>query len=90
MYPPGMMPPPGYPHIMPPPPGYPPYPVPGHPAYNPHIHPAFQPPGTYAPLTHPPLPSQLSGSSEQAESTRAVLTEIVGQDPKANDMSSTQ
>ncbi|KAI3604716.1 c6 transcription [Moniliophthora roreri] len=90
MYPPGMMPPPGYPHIMPPPPGYPPYPVPGHPAYNPHIHPAFQPPGTYAPLSHPPPPSQSSGSAEQAESTRAVVTEIVGQDPKANDMSSTQ
>ncbi|KAK1229095.1 hypothetical protein PQX77_007857 [Marasmius sp. AFHP31] len=104
MYPPAMMPPPpGYP-MMPPPPGYPPYPIPGHPAYNPHLHPPFPPPpppGTaYGPLSHPPPPppavpapgpSQPAVASPATSPPRAVPPpEIVGQDPKANDMSSTQ
>ncbi|KAL0569882.1 hypothetical protein V5O48_012081 [Marasmius crinis-equi] len=98
-------PPPGYPMMPPPPPGYPPYPIPGHP-YNPHLHPPFAPPppGTaYAPLSHPPPPpppsqpapaaqppAQPAAASPETPSRAVPPLEIVGQDPKANDMSSTQ
>ncbi|KAK0480237.1 fungal-specific transcription factor domain-containing protein [Armillaria novae-zelandiae] len=83
--------PPPPPGMLPPPPGYPPhmmpYPPPGpyHPSqmppmpgpYNPHIHPAFQQHPQYVP-------------AEIVEQGRAVATDIKGQDPKSNDMSSTQ
>ncbi|KAF9256359.1 hypothetical protein L218DRAFT_911416 [Marasmius fiardii PR-910] len=92
IYPPGIIPPPpGYPIIHPPPPGYP-YPIPGHPAYNPHLHPfppPPPPPGTAygPPLSHPPPPPP---PPSESPTRSAPPPEIVGQDPKANDMSSTQ
>ncbi|KDQ53103.1 hypothetical protein JAAARDRAFT_72641 [Jaapia argillacea MUCL 33604] len=86
--PPQHMVPPGYPHMPPmhygpPPPGSP-YPPPPHmgmpgpppPGYNPHIHPAFQ---------HPmgPHPNQNQNRPQGPN------PDIKGQDPNANDMSST-
>ncbi|KAI0059169.1 hypothetical protein BV25DRAFT_1146977 [Artomyces pyxidatus] len=92
-------PPPG-PHMMP---GYPPmppyyggpagapYPPPPHmqlpggpPGYSPHIHPAFQHPPPH--LAHmPPPPIQ-----QRPPSSGGTVTDIKGQDPQFNDMSSTQ
>ena len=74
-----------YGHMVPP--GYPPPPLNGGPyppmvppgMYNPHIHPAFQP---HPHMPPPPPPS--------AADSRALTSDIKGQDPQSNDMSNAQ